>query len=156
VPAWFKEYDADGDGQVSLHEWHEKEDEERDFWKYDLNKDGFITLEELIRTGQFIMDKKKPMPQRGVGFRAQPGEFFYIEVTGAIGGGVWGTDIYTIDSLISTAAVHAGLLRVGETRFLKLTILPGQTEYHGTTRNGVTTASFGGFRGSYRLEEIPR
>jgi Ca2+-binding EF-hand superfamily protein len=155
IPKWFKEYDADGDGQVSLAEWMEKEDEEREFWKYDLNKDGLITFDELIRSGQFTPDNKM-MPQRVNQLKAEIGEFFYFEVTGTTGGGLWGTNIYTADSLISTAAVHAGILRPGETGLVKVTILSGQRQHLGTTQNGVTSNPFGPFPRSYRIEAVAR
>src|SRR5262249_12889833 len=80
------------------------------------------------------------------------GKVFYFEVTGAAGGGIWGSDIYTDDSQLATAAVHAGVLRAGEKGVVKVTILPSQAYYTGTTRNGVTSGSFGAFGGSYRLE----
>ena len=37
------------------------------------------------------------------------------EVTGSSQGTVWGTDLYTDDSSIPAAAVHAGVLKDGET-----------------------------------------
>jgi Ca2+-binding EF-hand superfamily protein len=156
TPPWFKEYDADGDGQVSLFEWQQKGDDEREFWKYDLNKDGLITIEELLRSGQFTTDTNKMPPLQQIANRAQVGEFFYFEVTGTTEGSVWGTDIYTHSSLLSTAAVHAGVLRKGETGLVKVTILAGQSEYRATTRHGVTSHGFGGWPKSYRVEQVLR
>jgi hypothetical protein len=49
LPPWFKELDKDGDGQVSLHEWRRGGKEPAEFRKYDLNGDGFITPEEVLR-----------------------------------------------------------------------------------------------------------
>lgn len=51
LPKWFKEYDLDGDGQVSLYEWQEKKGTVSAFRKLDLNGDGFITVRELARAG---------------------------------------------------------------------------------------------------------
>jgi Ca2+-binding EF-hand superfamily protein len=48
LPTWFKEYDKDGDGQIALHEWPADKSME-EFAKYDLNGDGFITPEEVLR-----------------------------------------------------------------------------------------------------------
>ena len=84
--------------------------------------------------------------------RAQVGKVFYFEVTGGNGGTVWGTDIYTDDSPIATAAVHAGVLQVGQKAVLKVTILAGQASYTGSTRNGVTTSDYGPWGGSYKVE----
>ncbi len=55
---------------------------------------------------------------------------------------MWGggdENVYTDDSNLGTAAVHAGALKVGETAMLRFTILPGQDSYIGSTRNDVTT-----------------
>jgi hypothetical protein len=162
VPAWFKEYDTDGDGQIALYEWKARGHSVEDFKKADLNGDGFITLKELMRAGLFepspVASRPAPraaaarVPQSARQLRAQVGEFFYLEVTGTTGGAVWGTDVYTDTSHIATAAVHAGVLSVGEKGFVKVTILPGQESYEGSTSNGVTTQSFGAFGGSYRIE----
>ncbi|NRB64529.1 MAG: hypothetical protein HRU40_16130, partial [Saprospiraceae bacterium] len=62
---------------------------------------------------------------------------------------VWGTDIYTDDSYIPTAAIHAGLLRDGETRRLYVKLLPGQDEYESSTRNGITSEYWDSWGGSY-------
>jgi len=70
-------------------------------------------------------------------------------VTGASSGSLWGTDIYTDDSSIPRAAVHAGKVAVGETKTLTIEIRPGQSSYTSTTRNGVTSSSYGSWSGSY-------
>jgi hypothetical protein len=54
APKWFREYDTDGDGQVSLAEWIARGHSVKDFQKADLNGDGFITLKELMRAGLFV------------------------------------------------------------------------------------------------------
>jgi hypothetical protein len=63
-----------------------------------------------------------------------------------------GTDIYTDDSALATAVVHAGVLAVGQTGVVRVTILGGQASYAGTTRNGVTSGASTNFPGSYRVE----
>jgi Ca2+-binding EF-hand superfamily protein len=49
LPAWFKQLDTDGDGQVALHEWRAAGKNLDEFHRYDLNGDGFITVEEMQR-----------------------------------------------------------------------------------------------------------
>jgi Ca2+-binding EF-hand superfamily protein len=46
-PSWFTELDQDADGQVALHEWKGRPLDE--FLPMDRNKDGFITIEEVLR-----------------------------------------------------------------------------------------------------------
>jgi hypothetical protein len=151
APKWFREYDTDGDGQVSLAEWTARGHSVEDFQKADLNGDGFITLKELMRAGLFMPSTGAKVPLNAHGLIGKVGKFYYFEVTGAAAGGVWGTDVYTADSLIAVAAVHAGVLRAGQKGFVKVTILPGQQRYEGSTRHGVTTWDFWPFPGSYRV-----
>src|SRR5262249_29699963 len=50
LPAWFKALDTNKDGQVSLTEWRKGGRKRADFRKHDLNGDGFITIDEVLRT----------------------------------------------------------------------------------------------------------
>jgi hypothetical protein len=86
--------------------------------------------------------------------RTVPGAVLYFRVTGSISGRVWGTGIYTLDSTIAAAAVHAGILSPSQTGVLKVTVLPGRSSYEGSSRNGVTTAGYGAYGGSYSLEAV--
>src|SRR5262245_21195786 len=61
----------------------------------------------------------------------------------------WGTDLYTDDSSVCTAAVHAGALKIADGGFVTIEIRPGQASYAGSTRNGVTTVDFGPWEGSF-------
>lgn len=80
------------------------------------------------------------------------GEVFYVTVTGKIDGGtVWGSGIYTNDSNVETAAVHAGLVKVGEIKTVEITILPGQNSYVGTFKNGVESSDYREWEGSYKF-----
>jgi len=56
---------------------------------------------------------------------------------------VWGTDVYTSDSSIGTAAVHAGLITFSSGGTVTIEIVPGDESYLGTDRNGVSTVSYG-------------
>ncbi len=51
LPDWFNSSDADGDGQVSMHEFASPLTDEKiaEFAKYDLNGDGYITAEEVLK-----------------------------------------------------------------------------------------------------------
>ena len=50
------------------------------------------------------------------------GATYYFRVTGEAAGPLWGTDVYTGDSAIAVAAVHAGLVKAGETAIVKITV----------------------------------
>ena len=64
---------------------------------------------------------------------------------------VWGTDTYTRDSRICSAAVHAGLITFANGGTVTLEQVAGQDSYTGSTRNGVTSASWGSYYLSYRF-----
>lgn len=88
-------------------------------------------------------------PSNLVGYRNRVGQTFEFTVTGTASGAVWGTDVYTDDSTVARAAVHAGVVAVGETKNVTVTILGGQGSYPASTRNGVSSASWGAWPGSY-------
>ncbi|HUE87997.1 MAG TPA: LCCL domain-containing protein [Vicinamibacterales bacterium] len=83
-----------------------------------------------------------------------PGTTYYFRVTGATDGSVWGTDVYTGDSALAVAAVHAGAIKPGETAVVRVTVMPPVTQYHGSVRNGVTSHDFGRFGAAYRVDRL--
>ena len=82
------------------------------------------------------------------------GATFYFRVCGSADGPIWGTDVYAGDSALATAAVHAGLVKPGETAIIKVTVVPPLTQYQGSEQNGITSNSFGRFGKAYRLSAI--
>jgi len=94
-----------------------------------------------------------PDPDRMTQFRDGRGEVLYFRVTGTSRGSVWGTEVYTDDSALAAAAVHAGFLKEGETGIIGVMSLPGQDKYVGSTRNGVKSSDFWQYGGSYRIVE---
>jgi hypothetical protein len=65
---------------------------------------------------------------------------------------VWGTDIYTIDSSICTAAVHSGKFALETGGPVTIELRPGESAYKGSTRNGITTNDFGPYGSSFVLK----
>ena len=64
-------------------------------------------------------------------------------------GSVWGTDIYTTDSSICGAATHAGALAANQAGTVTVKSAAGCSSYEGSSRNGVQTASWGSYDGSF-------
>jgi LCCL domain len=62
---------------------------------------------------------------------------------------VWGTDVYTDDSSVCTAAVHASLITLAGGGTVTIEIRPGQASYVSSTRNGITSSAYGPWSGSY-------
>lgn len=77
------------------------------------------------------------------------GRFTFICPSGGAPGSVWGTDVYTDDSGVCTAAVHAGLITLRNGGTVTIEIRPGTSAYAGSVRNGITSGSWGGWSGSY-------
>lgn len=64
-------------------------------------------------------------------------------------GTVWGTDVYTDDSSVCTAAVHAGALTLSRGGAVVIEGRPGEPSYQGTARGGITTQPYGPWSGSF-------
>jgi hypothetical protein len=56
--------------------------------------------------------------------------------------GAWGTDVYTDDSSICTAAVHAGLISTKDGGVVTIEMRPDVGQYGGSTRYGVQTGDW--------------
>ena len=68
---------------------------------------------------------------------------------GTLSSRVWGTDVYTDDSSICTAAVHAGLITAGSGGLVVIELRPGLRAYSSSARNGVTSRSYEAWRASF-------
>jgi hypothetical protein len=64
---------------------------------------------------------------------------------------VWGTDVYTLDSSVCTAAVLEGRLTLAGGGSVTVQIGPTRSSFTGSTRNGIASSSFGSDDGSYVL-----
>src|SRR5262245_392156 len=87
---------------------------------------------------------------RAANFRGQNGaRFEYTCPKYGTANGVYGTDVYTDDSSVCTAAVHAGRITLAGGGSVTIEIRPGQSSYTSSTRNGITSSSYGPWPGSY-------
>jgi hypothetical protein len=86
-----------------------------------------------------------PDPGSLSGFQQQVGKRFVFKVAGTTGGPLWGTDFYTTDSRLATAAVHAGVLRVGQVGLVRVKVVPPRATFSGSTRHGVTSDAYGSY-----------
>src|SRR6266851_3375642 len=67
---------------------------------------------------------------------------------GGAPGNVWGTDVYTDDSSVCTAAVHAGLISLAGGGAVEIEIRSGLPGYLGSSRNGVSSSGYGAWPAS--------
>lgn len=61
--------------------------------------------------------------------------------------GLWGTDVYTLDSSLAAAAVHAGLVKPGEAGAVRVRIIQSPPQYTASARYGLTSTQYGHFPG---------
>jgi len=111
-------------------------------------------LDEALAIREAIRQLKGIHPDPGL-LRAKPeqiGRVFLYEVTGNPAGSVWGTEVYTSDSHLAAAAVHAGILDPGQTGIVKVRILRGQKTYQASTAHGVTSQVWGAWNVSFTVE----
>jgi hypothetical protein len=104
-----------------------------------LLKKGFLTSEA---------------PRTLVGLCDQVGQTYCFQVKGEDTGTVWGSDIYTADSALAAAAVHAGAVKLGKTSVVRITVVEPLIAYHGSVRNGITTQSYGPYGTAYRVDRV--
>ena len=64
---------------------------------------------------------------------------------------VYGTDVYTADSSVCTAALHSALITHAAGGAVTIEVIAGSGQYLGSTRNGVTTSNWGSYATSFQF-----
>jgi LCCL domain len=64
---------------------------------------------------------------------------------------VWGTDLYTSDSSVCTAAVHADLITLRDGGNVTIQIREGAQGYSSSARHGIETSDFGPWEASFEF-----
>lgn len=57
LPAWFRQFDTDGDLQVALYEWREAKRPPAEFEEMDLNGDGLLEVGEYLRYAKWKAER---------------------------------------------------------------------------------------------------
>jgi hypothetical protein len=109
-------------------------------------------LEQFVAGGYW--DKKKPGELPGLA--KQINQSFIFQVTGDVVGPLWGTDVYTSDSNLATACVHAGVLQPDETGTVQVTMVQPPPSFRGSQRNGVSSSSYQSWPGAFRVEALAK
>jgi hypothetical protein len=109
-----------------------------------------VHIEKLLKQGLLASEA----PDNMVALGHQIGQTFYFWVRGQETGCVWGTDVYTGDSVLAVASVHAGAVGLGETRVVKVTVVEPLQQYRGSTRNGITSHGYGPYNTAYRIAAV--
>jgi hypothetical protein len=102
-----------------------------------------------MRSLQFVGEA--PDPGNLEGLRGLIGKVFRFRVTGSEKGVVYGSGVYTTESELATVAVHAGILKPGQTGVVRVTIVPAPGAFGGSVQNGVTTLAYGPHGGAFMI-----
>jgi hypothetical protein len=113
-------------------------------------------LSDLLPSPQPTFDADPPVGwawhDSAVDHRGAIGEQFdYVCPPDGGLGDVWGTDTYSDDSSVCTAAVHMGMLSRELGGRVRIVIRPGQEAYQGTIRNGIASSDTGPWDGSFAV-----
>ncbi len=85
-----------------------------------------------------------------VGFKDDVGQIYKFECpANGTPSAIWGSDIYTADSSVCTAAVHAGVITLESGGVVTLEFRPGRQIYGSVARNGITSNTYGEYRRSF-------
>lgn len=91
-------------------------------------------------------------PTRLLALRGSHETTFNLDVVGHDMCPVWGSNPYTDDSCLATAAVHAGVVKAGERGTITVTLLPGLAGYEASMANGIQTRPYGAWSHAFRIE----
>jgi hypothetical protein len=116
--------------------------------------DEALAVRDRIRAlkGELMQAQQDPgtlaaLPQQPTGTQV------LFTLTGSSDGMVWGSDVYTHDSDLSAAAVHAGALREGERGVVRVTYVDTlNVAFTGSQRNGVWSEPYGPWPAGFRVE----
>ncbi len=82
--------------------------------------------------------------------RGKVGQDFQYECPpSGIPGAIWGTEIYTDDSSVCTAAVHDGKIDLDTGGTVTIEIQPGWSSYKASDQNGISSTAYPAWDGSF-------
>jgi len=108
---------------------------------------GRAEIRKLLERGHLASDA----PQNMLLLAEPAGSNYYFRLTGHNEGPLWGTDVYTGDSSLAMAAVHAGLVKPGESAVVRVTSVAPPADFKGSSRHGVQSHDFGRYGSAYTL-----
>lgn len=85
---------------------------------------------------------------------AEPGDTFQVSCPAACdAGSIWGTNVYTDDSTICTAAAHAGVIAQSDGGEFTLAYIGGQEEYPASEQNEISSSDWGSWDLSFTFAQ---
>jgi hypothetical protein len=114
--------------------------------------DEALAIRDRVRQIKATLFEVRPDPGYLYVKAEDVGKSVLYEVTGSADGSVYGTDVYTSDSTLASAAVHAGALKVGEKGYVRVFFLSEKPpSFEATTRNGVTSYAWSSPYSAFRV-----
>jgi hypothetical protein len=114
-----------------------------------------------LRSGTAIVAEEiqnaPPAPANLMAFQQQFGKELTYSLTGFTPGqgqqgSVWGTDVYTLDSNLAAAAVHAGIAKPGEVVVVRVRVVRSPPQFTASFRNGINSTAYGNYpAGAYEF-----
>lgn len=127
------------------------------FWTSWFGSFTFTTLHDPIAgvvavEGQSVPIQVASWQTTGSQFPGREGDAIalYCPPNGTLGD-IWGTDVYRDASSVCSAAVHDGRLDVAAGGTIAFYLRPGQSQYRGSSRQGITSRSFGSTDSSFQF-----
>ena len=107
----------------------------------------FVQIQALATRANHVL----PDPGNLKAFH-QIGRTFYFRVSASQDGTVWGTDNYTSDSHLGSAALHAGALELGEEAVVRVTMVDtSRMTIRGSMRHGVMSHDWTAYPVGFRV-----
>ncbi|MBN9120411.1 MAG: hypothetical protein J0I06_14845 [Planctomycetes bacterium] len=107
-----------------------------------------------LRSGPAAASEEQVAAAQAPGNMSAYQQQFGKEVTFAVTGftpvpganpSLWGTDVYTLDSNLAAAVVHAGLAKPGETVVVKVRVVQSPPQFVSSFRNNVNSTAYGNY-----------
>ncbi len=119
--------------------------------------DGALAVRSRLRSLRGDLFGVRPDPGNLTDYgSADVGKVMLFEIVGEDDSDhCWGTDVYTGDSRLSVAAVHAGAVRPAERALVRVALFDGSERlFEGTERYGVRSRDYGNYTVAYTVERV--
>jgi hypothetical protein len=115
--------------------------------------DEALAIRDAIRQLRSLGINARPDPGNLVAYQDKVNQQFVFEAIGATQGPLWGSDIYTLDSSLACAAVHAGAVDAGQKGAVRVVIqdTSAMSSFDGTQRNGASSFPWGPYAVGFRV-----
>ena len=117
-------------------------------------ENGIMSFDSFGASASFLFvegnAQSGPWARGAVAYRGEIGQRHHYDCPpGGSPSPIWGTGLYTDDSSVCTAAVHAGLISFEQGGTVTIKIRPGSEDYRSSVQNHVVSGAWGISSGSF-------